>query len=225
MTARYNANYLGAKAQAAPLIIGHMPRHTTYIEGFLGSGQIMNRKPPAPVTIGIESNAAVAAAYDYPAGAQIITGCAIDYAAQTTIAPPKDPLYYFDPPYHPDTRTSAAGYAHDMTDGDHRRLLSALNALDGNVMLSGYNCALYERELSGWRRVDYDIMTRGGSRVESLWMNFPQAEPYHHTQAGSNKTQRQQIKRKAARWAGFYRDMSQGERLAIRAALAGVDAE
>lgn len=220
-----NKNYFGAKAQAAPLIIGHMPRHTTYVELFLGSGQVMKRKPRAPINIGVEMSAAVAAKYNYPSGAQIITGCAIEYVAQQTLAPHKDPLYYADPPYHPDTRTSRHGYEHELTDKGHRRLLRALKGLDAPVMLSGYRCALYDDELADWRRVDYDIMTRGGMRVESLWLNFPQAEPYHHSQAGRNKAERQAIKRKAQRWARMYAAMTRGEQLAMRAALCAVDAE
>lgn len=60
-------------------------------------------------------------------------------------------LFYVDPPYPLSTRGSARGvrqkYAQELTDDDHRRLAGVLHDLQGMVVLSGYPCDLYDREL------------------------------------------------------------------------------
>jgi DNA adenine methylase len=87
-------------------------------------------------------------------------------------------LFYLDPPYLPGTRTAPAVYAHEMTPDDHRQLLTAVRDCDGRVMVSGYRSDLYDRELSGWVRHDFDLANNAaGGRskrrmTECLWCNF-----------------------------------------------------
>ena len=88
-------------------------------------------------------------------------------------------LFYCDPPYLHDTRTSKDAYGcHEMTEADHRELLAALRACEGKVMLSGYPSELYESELAGWHRHDFDLPNNAaGGQVkrrmtECLWCNF-----------------------------------------------------
>lgn len=66
-----------------------------------------------------------------------------------------DALFYVDPPYVAGTRTTGLrGYAHEMTDDDHRKLAEVLHDVQGMVVLSGYPCPLYDEELyPGWQRV------------------------------------------------------------------------
>ena len=86
-----------------------------------------------------------------------------------------DTLYYVDPPYPYSTRRirGSGVYRHEMTDDQHRELASVLHGLQGAVVLSGYPCALYDRELFPcWRRVERTAMADGGRpRTEVLWMN------------------------------------------------------
>ena len=61
-------------------------------------------------------------------------------------------LFYVDPPYPLSTRNVARGnavYACDLTDAEHRELAAALREVQGTVVLSGYHCELYDRELYG----------------------------------------------------------------------------
>ena len=87
-------------------------------------------------------------------------------------------IFYLDPPYHHDARASSGNYRHEMTDQDHRELLSVIKQCKGKVLLSGYPNALYDRELSGWTRHDLQIDNKaaGGKTkrqmTESVWMNF-----------------------------------------------------
>ena len=87
-------------------------------------------------------------------------------------------LFYLDPPYLHETRTSPDAYEHEMSDDDHRRLLTTIKDCEGKVMLSGYPSDLYDRELSDWKRYDFetDNSVAGGkvkrTMTECVWCNF-----------------------------------------------------
>lgn len=76
-----------------------------------------------------------------------------DYAKVITTYDDPRTLFYCDPPYLAETR-KAGGYAHEMSDADHVRMLEMLCSIRGMVMLSGYDSPLYAEALQGWRRVD-----------------------------------------------------------------------
>jgi DNA adenine methylase len=90
-------------------------------------------------------------------------------------------LFYCDPPYVHATRRmvrrkAAAprrGYVHEMTDVDHRRLAELLHDVRGMVVLSGYPCDLYDRELyAGWERHERRAFADGArARTEVVWLN------------------------------------------------------
>lgn len=86
-----------------------------------------------------------------------------------------DSFFYVDPPYPHDTRVrvdAARGYRHEMTDDDHRALAERLHRVQGTVIVSGYPCELYDRELyPDWRRVEMAAHADGArDRTEVLWM-------------------------------------------------------
>jgi DNA adenine methylase len=87
-------------------------------------------------------------------------------------------LIYCDPPYPWDTRSALSEsrlhcYKHEMTDDDHRSLSACLHAVQGMVIVSGYPCALYDRELyAGWKRLERPHLADGARpRMEVVWMN------------------------------------------------------
>jgi DNA adenine methylase len=102
-----------------------------------------------------------------------------------------DTLHEVDPPYLIETRTALDTYSHELTHrgggvdrvesdrAEHRRWLAALEALEGAVMLHGYRSHLYDRELRGWRRKEFDMPNHSGQgkvkarRVECLWIKAP----------------------------------------------------
>jgi len=92
-------------------------------------------------------------------------------------------------------------------------------------MISGYPSALYSELLPAprWRVLSYQAMTRGGPRTECLWMNYAPDAAHWATHAGVDFTDRQRIKRKAARWKRMFSELPAGERIAILAALLEVD--
>lgn len=86
-------------------------------------------------------------------------------------------LHYVDPPYPHSTRGNARGvrqkYAREMTDDDHRVLAGVLKDLRGMVVLSGYACELYDRELyAEWERHQVLALADGArTRTEVVWLN------------------------------------------------------
>ena len=95
-------------------------------------------------------------------------------------------LFYVDPPYISQTRTSISRgakstrmYSHDMTDEDHGKLLATVKNLKGMVIISGYRSPLYDAELTGWRRMEKHSRTEfGAARTECLWIspNIPRKQ-------------------------------------------------
>jgi len=88
-----------------------------------------------------------------------------------------DALHYVDPPYVHSTRGadcggSIRGYRFEMTDDQHRELAVFLRGLRGGVIVSGYACDLYDRELyAGWQRLEKSAHAAGArDRTEVLWM-------------------------------------------------------
>lgn len=79
-------------------------------------------------------------------------------------------LIYADPPYVKSTRSlNGDQYRHEMTDQDHIDLLNALKAHSGMVILSGYDCELYNDMLSGWEKECVKTRAeRGVERTEFL---------------------------------------------------------
>lgn len=83
-----------------------------------------------------------------------------------------DVFMYIDPPYLLKTRT-AKQYKHEMTEADHEKLLLALKETSAKVMISGYESDLYNNLLKGWHKEQFQSHAEyGGSRVETVWMNY-----------------------------------------------------
>lgn len=81
-------------------------------------------------------------------------------------------LMYLDPPYVLSTRTRKQ-YRYEMDDESHRALLETVTQSKAMIMLSGYDCALYQEYLSGWRKEQITARAQNNlPRTETLWMNY-----------------------------------------------------
>jgi DNA adenine methylase len=215
----------GAKSAmgAAEQLISMMPAHTWYLEGFGGTGAVGRRKLPAAENIIIEKDDAAAAELQSTMGPgwRVIHGDVFNYARSLLAV--EGTLAYFDPPYVMDTRRSSrAIYRHEFSDVDHRRLhaLVTETTVRACIIISGYAGSLYEELFAGWRRREFTVMTRGGPALECAWMNYPEPTEFHDTRfMGSGFTDRQRIKRKAARWVKRLLSMPPGERAAVLEAI------
>jgi len=84
-------------------------------------------------------------------------------------------LIYLDPPYVLSTR-GRKQYRYEMSDQDHEQLLETVICSRAKVMLSGYDCELYERYLKDWHKLQMPARAQNNlRRVETLWLNFEPA--------------------------------------------------
>lgn len=89
-------------------------------------------------------------------------------------------LFYLDPPYLHETRSTTGEYAHEMTAEHHKELLILLNSIEGKFMLSGYHSPMYDEWAfqSNFKCVEFDLPNNaaGGKekqrKTECVWMNF-----------------------------------------------------
>lgn len=218
-------SYLGAKNGSGvyQAIINLMPPHDTYIEAFRGTGAVLRRKPPASRNITIDKDSSIIDRYNYGVPEEFICGDAVATIAEFDYAGLGRTLIYCDPPYLHTTRTSKARYKYEMSDNDHKQLLQILKTLSCYVILSGYRNDIYDSELKSWWQIDFQSMTRGGVRTETVWCNFEPGQVHYHTYAGKDFTDRQRIKRKAERWAKNFALLPTGERQAVLSALLSVE--
>ena len=90
-------------------------------------------------------------------------------------------LFYLDPPYLHETRSSTGEYgAHEMRPDQHTDLLTCLAGISGSFMLSGYHSNLYDRwaDGHGWNRHEKRIDNKASSaktkavKTECCWTNY-----------------------------------------------------
>jgi DNA adenine methylase len=88
-----------------------------------------------------------------------------------------DTLHFVDPPYTHDTRhmRNKGGYRHELDIDGHSRLIDAVRAVDGMVVLCGYDNPLYRRLLAEWQVHTTTARISGGRgtslRTECVWIN------------------------------------------------------
>lgn len=83
-------------------------------------------------------------------------------------------LFYLDPPYLMEQRTSSNVYQYEMAIDDHEQLLKVINQISGNVVISGYDDDLYNDYLSCWKKQTSPARAAGQKgqiiRNECLWI-------------------------------------------------------
>lgn len=208
--------YLGSKGQSGTWqkLLNLFPGHSIYIEAFLGNGEMLRRKPPALISVGIDLDPVVTEAWQsfaYP-GLRVMNTDSIEWLWTHRDDLPPDALVYCDPPYHPDTRTSEHGYNCELTPKHHERLLEVVNALPCSVVVSHYPHDLYEERLEHWRRLEYTAMTRGDPRQEVAWYRYSLATfgaiaPVR----GKDFREREKKTRKRDRWQERFAKMPRDE--------------
>lgn len=93
-----------------------------------------------------------------------------------------DTVFYFDPPYVPETRAAKDVYAHEMSYDDHVRFIDHMKQIEGKVIISGYASELYDSLLEDpkWTRRNIEVYTSAASaatkkdtrRIECIWVNY-----------------------------------------------------
>jgi DNA adenine methylase len=216
--------YPGGKGRMYQRLISMMPPHRVYIETHLGGGAILRAKEPAECSIGVEIDPAVVAERrnDPEIQAEIVEKDAIVFLEGYGFL--GDELVYCDPPYLPGARRRPKVYRFDYTERDHVELLAVLKRLPCAVMLSGYRSSLYDDALSGWQRVEFDVVTHAGVATEVVWMNYDKPLILHdYSHLGRGFREREAIKRRRGRLLSRIQSLSARERGALYAELASVE--
>jgi DNA adenine methylase len=88
-----------------------------------------------------------------------------------------DTVFYLDPPYVSETRTSKTVYDFEMTTADHRELATTIHDCVGKVILSGYPSDFYRELYADWRTHDFSITNHadGGATAHEL-AQLPQTQ-------------------------------------------------
>lgn len=90
-------------------------------------------------------------------------------------------LFYLDPPYLQETRTSKWSFGdYEMSEDDHVELINTLAPVKGKFLLSGYHSRLYDNSATmfGWNFEEIKIPNNASSSkekrimTECVWRNF-----------------------------------------------------
>lgn len=205
--------YPGGKGKCYQRLINLMPQHQTYIESHLGGGAVMRNKMTAQRNIGLDLDAKIIQQWQ----AELSGICELYQVDAVTFLEAYSfegqELVYVDPPYVPETRRRARVYRYDYSKEDHIRLLQCLVSLPCNVMISGYDSDLYNRELDGWRKVSFPAKTHVDVREETVWMNFEPPSHLHDSRyLGETFRERQTIQRRQARLRNRIQNLAPLER-------------
>jgi hypothetical protein len=127
---------------------------------------------------------------------------------------------YLDPPY----LGCSGHYKHELTEENHRELLSVFADLPCAAAISGYMSDLYATTLREFRLVRIPTVNRAGKRVtECLWLNFENPSWYHDTRfVGRGRRERERIRRRVRTWSQGIAAMKPAERQAVLEACASV---
>ncbi|MDC6379886.1 DNA adenine methylase [Pseudomonas graminis] len=205
--------YPGGKGKCYQRLINLMPPHQTYIETHLGAGAVLRHKKPADRNIGVDIDPAVHVAWaDHQVKSlELFQDDASSYLRSFSYDGSE--LIYADPPYVTQTRRRARIYRYEYDEGQHEELLRTLRSVPCKIMISGYDSALYNEKLQGWRKVTFMAKTHTGVREECVWMNYAAPVELHDSRfLGDTFRERQTIARRQSRFRDRIATMDPVER-------------
>ncbi|MEN0051220.1 MAG: DNA adenine methylase [Bacteroidota bacterium] len=209
--------YPGGKGSVYQTIINQIPAHNCYLEGYLGAGSVLRNIRPAARTIGIEASADTLGhwqnrLHSIPMKLELYHSLFLEVIAQLDL--PKDTFIYLDPPYPIESRKKKHRiYKYEMTNEQHIELLNFIKKLPFSVAISSYPNRLYTEHLVGWRAIEFLAQTRQGMALEVLYMNYEEPKLLHdYSFYGSNKTKRQNFKRRKEKLFNKFEQMNVQER-------------
>ena len=213
--------YFGGKAAhgAYQNIINQIPRCKVFVDAMVGNGGVVRNLKLPNKTILNDIDSFVIDAFVHVGQPQSnIVLENIDY--RTLIKKydsDEDIVFYFDPPYLISSRSSKKKvYRYDWKENDHLDFLRIIKNMCSYVLVSHYPCDLYDNALSGWRKHDFTVQSRGGKKQERIYMNFDEPEILQDFRyVGKDYTDRQRIKRKIERQLEKLRSLEGAERVAI----------
>lgn len=197
-------NHIGSKNNSGlvQFIINHIPPHNTFIEAFAGSAVIARNIYDGQVILLIDKDEEITTKLSFYSGdnTEVFNSCFIDFLTQNLLFwDPKEIFIYADPPYPFNSRKQQKElYKCEMSDDDHIKLLSNLNKVKCNVMISTRENEIYNEMLKDWTKLEFETVDRGGKAIEQIFVNYPVPLQKLHTYKfiGNDFTERQFLKRK-----------------------------
>ena len=189
-------------------IINQIPPHSCFYSMFLGHDAILRYKLPACFNTGIDIDNKVIKKWKALnlKNFSFENSCAIEWLKRHNgpifydAVMKGDGMMYLDPPYPLSTRKSNTRYDFEMTDKQHIELLNIIVKMTCNVAISTYDNDIYKDILKDWRKIHFPAKTRGGSAIETLYMNYPEPVELHdYRYLGNDFRERHRIKKKLNR--------------------------
>lgn len=199
--------YPGGKFHCYQQLINLIPPHRVYIETHLGGGAVLRKKHPADVSFGLDRDPAVIRGYTgkFASNFHFVVSPAERWLLGYKFV--GDEFIYADPPYLRCTRRAIRSpYRYDYTDEEHIHLIAILTKLPCRIMISGYRNRLYQDLLSEWHAHDFEVGSRSGRRVETVWLNYSPGALHDTRYLGRSFRERQAIKRRRERWVRRFRN-------------------
>ena len=204
-------------------IINQIPPHEIFITGFAGNCGVLANKVKAPVAnFAIDLDKKVIDGWNKIPGITAVNCDAIswipkqisNYQSEINAAVHKV-FIFLDPPYLKEVRSHQANlYTHEMTDpASHKKLIELILKIPFPVMLSHYPCKLYDDALKDWRTVDFTGRTRNGTRIDRLYMNYPEPTALHdYRYIGNDYREREEYKKAKKNMIAKFKRMQPLER-------------
>lgn len=202
---RDGGKFVGGKGGmgVAQRLINQIPPHEVLIEPFAGEAVIACTIRPAAEVILVDKvrQPGLAIPATHRKVTTFLQGDGIAYLRERKYSGKE--FVYGDPPYLLSARADRGRhyYEHEWPDAMHRRFLAVALAINARVMISGYRSPMYDDALAEWRRIEFQVQTRGGGQAtEVIWMNYPQPTELHDYRfVGENFRERQRLRKKIRR--------------------------
>jgi len=179
--------YFGGKGGSGTYqtIINQIPKHQTYVSGFLGLDAVLRIKKPARFNIGIELNEKVVEIWKaarFPNKDIAPPNLTVLQKSFFEVDLPcfynRSTFFYLDPPYTWEERKSNNRYDFELSLAEHEKMLVRVMELPCMIAISCYDNDLYRKYLKDWRKIQFDVITRGGTMAtETLYMNYAAVPP------------------------------------------------
>lgn len=195
-----------------------------YMEPFAGGASIARWIRPADEMIINELDPAIYAIWEthLPKGWKLYNENAMALLIRC-LKFQRETFIFIDPPYLPETCNAQYNiYDCMLSEEQHAQLCNIVNELHCYVAICCYDNPLYQKMLSApkWRKLTYMATTRGASREETVYMNYPEPTILHDYRFfGENNKKREYTQNMIRRTISRFDAMDKHRRQAILSAI------
>lgn len=207
-------------------IINQIPPHEIYFELFAGSAAIYRFKKAADISILCDkSRDQCSEISKFINTGTIVLNCDTISSIKMAVTAAQllqrlghSVFWYLDPPYPIESRSHQKPiYVHELSSRDHIALLEVISRCKFPIAISTYENDIYSHFLKNWRLLQYQSIVRGGTRTESLYMNYPQPQILHdYRYLGDDFRKREAIKRQLTNTAKKLKSWPTSQLLALK---------